>query len=93
MNSSQAKKSDEPQQRAVWTQVPAPEIPNSDRQAGQHKNYNESRYGHIRKKFEHFDIGKLIIRAMNKLLYTGARHFIEYLINKKTGDQILQRAQ
>ena len=89
MNSSQAKKSDEPQQRAVWTQVPAPEIPNSDRQADQHNDNNESRCGHILEKFEHFDIGKLIIRAMDKLLYTGARHFIEYLINKKTGDQIL----
>lgn len=69
INSSQAKKSDEPSNAPYGHRHhQTPEIPNSDRQAGQHKNYNESRYGHIRKKFEHFDIGKLIIRAMNKML-------------------------
>lgn len=41
MNSSQAEKSDDSQQRAVWTQVPAPEIPNNDSQTGQHNDNNK----------------------------------------------------
>jgi len=79
---AQAGKADDSQQCAVGTQIPAPEMPEKDGQYNQGHQNGKGDCRHPGKEFEHVDVRKPVVRALDELFSVVHGH-LKMLLKQK----------